>query len=249
MDDFLRFIRTSSSRLFGLRNQPVVAQQPINNAQAGLPTYEVTPCRHVSEASWDSAWDDFVEPKHSNLTGIVFLNPCFARTCYVPVSAFRCGYEDLVEYDTVDNEILVLMKSGRYEHWMRSTIRPDSCFVSMHVCSAALLLQKLCSRCPSLTRLSVHYFYLDDNFVAYAVHKLPNLVSINLENSIGLSLQGYANLGHLEQLAHLNLSGCDLSEQGLAKILDNCRHLESLNVSNNCRITGTYCNNFLFCHD
>lgn len=244
MDDFLRFIRHSSERIFGNQRQrgppPNDDEDPEQDVQYedGLPSYVVTPCKHVSDAKWQEVWNQMVEPKYSTMTGIVFLNPCFARTYYVPVTPFRCGYDGLVEFDVFDNDLLALMKKGRYEQWMRSMIRSDSCFVPLHVCSPAVLIQQLCTKSPYLTRISFHYYYLDDNLVAYVVRRLPNLVSINLENSIGLSVHAYANLGLLYRLAHLNLSGCDISENGLVKIIDKCSHLETLDVSSNCRITG-----------
>src|SRR5699024_4847258 len=145
MEDFLRFFRKSSTRIFG-NNRATQANEQDERGNAdpnGAPTYMVTPCRHVSESKWADLWSDVVEPKHSTLTGLVFINPCFARTYYVPTSDFQCGYDHWEEYGSVDNEMLVQMKGGRYEQWMHSMIRADSCFVPLHVCCAALLLERI----------------------------------------------------------------------------------------------------------
>lgn len=244
MDDLLRFIRTSSTRIFGSRVRSRPPSEPEDALAASSPSdartlsYLLTPCRHVPENKWEEVWTEAVEPRFGRLTGIVFLNPNFARTCYVPQSAFRCDYDDQVEFGLVGNELLAAMKTGRYEQLMGSIIRPDAAFVQLHVCQAALLLDRLAARCPGLVRLSAHYFYLDDGFIVYAVRHLPHLVALNLENCVGLSRAAYGNLGLLPKLAHLNLAGCDISESGLAKILERCEKLESLDLSNNCLITG-----------
>ena len=206
--------------------------------------YELVNCRHVPHSKWDEVWNEKIEPKLPLLTGIVFLNPNFARCYYVPTSAFRCDYEDLVEYASpLNNDVYVSMKNGRYDSVMQCLVRNDSSYVSMHVCSAALLLDKFCSRCSYLVRLSFHYYYLDENFIVYIAHNFKNVISINLENSIGISAKFCTYLSYLYSLGHLNLSGCDIDEECMNNLLTNCDQLESLNVSNNCAITGpfTYC--------
>lgn len=193
--------------------------------------------RHVSDSKWNEIWAEVLQPKHSQF---VFLNPNFARTYYVPTSPFRYEYDDLVEYNYVNNEMLASMKNGRYESIMQRQIRSESSFVSIHVCSPVQLLNKLCLKCSHLMRISLHFYYLDEDFVAFLVGHLPKVVCINLENCIGLSTKACANLGYLNSLAHLNLSGCDVTEESMSKVLDNYCQLESLNISNNCALAGKF---------
>lgn len=236
MPSDLKRSRNNSSEM--TRERSVLSElQTKEQLSQSQPTYVITQCKHVPDTKWVEI-EEQIEAKKSNLTGIVFLNPNFARTYYVPTNSFRCNYEDYTEYSNISSELLTLMKNGRYDNWMQAMIRIDSFFVSIHVCSAVLLLDKISSRCPNQTRISFHYYYLDDNLISYLVRCMPNVVSINLQNSIGLSPKAYGCFGMLPRLAHLNLSGTDLSENNLYKLLDGCHHLESLNISNNCAITG-----------
>lgn len=259
MADFFRFIRQSSKLIFGSRqkkSKKIVEPKTninVSNSERNMnqqPTrvdnlllrYLNNPCIHVSDSKWEDIWRNTIEPKSNYLLSIVFVNPNFSRTYYVPLCFFVCDCEDYAEYNSgINNEILSLMKKNQYDQWMSSTIRSDSCYVSLHVCQVIELLDRLCVRIPHLARLNLHYYFLDNEFVDYIVRYLPNLVSINIENSIGLNEESYQKLGALANLTYLNVAGCDLYERALLNILESIPTLESLNISNNCAITGKCC--------
>lgn len=256
MSNIWNFIRTSSNRIFGQRCdgtavesnfeagllQKGVVESDVSSASPNneLPPYVSIPCRHVSDSKWNDLQSEVIGPKESIMSGIVAINPTFARPSYVPQSVFCCGFDDHFEYGPISLDTLATMKGESYEEWMRTKLRRESAFVLLHVCQAAQILERLAARSPRLVRISFHYYYLDEHFVAYLIAAFPKLTTLNLEASIGLSTRAYEALSLLPNLAHLNLSAVDLSEAGLARILEGCKHLESLDVSDNCLISGTH---------
>lgn len=244
MNDIWNFIRTSSNRIYDIRaNRGTSVVEPNaeadgNNSSNELLAYVSTPCIHVSESKWDELQSEVIRPKESILSGIVALNPTFALPGYVPWSVFCCGYDDQSEYGPINLDMLATMKSVPYEQWMKAKLRPDSAFILQHACQASQILEKLEVRSSRLVRISFHYYFLDDSFVAYLIYACPNLTTLNLDNSIGLSVRAYKGLGLLANLAHLSLSAVDISEAALARILEGCKRLESLDVSGNCLLTG-----------
>lgn len=251
MDDFLHFIRRSSSLIFTDKSKTKTndiidvnkSSSSTNRSRLAkvdnpILKYLNNPCIHVAEGKWDDLWRNTIEPRANTIKGLVFVNPHFARPYYVPVCNFVCDCDDITEYNTgINNEILSLMKKGQYEQWMQTTIRSDAAFIYMHVCNTIELLDRFCIRCPQLTRLSLHYYCVDPDFATYIAKYMPNLQSLNIENSIGLGSKAFNTLGTL-QLTHLNVSGCDIYENSLSMILTCFPNLESLNISNNCSITG-----------
>lgn len=258
MSEIWSFIRTSSNRIFGKQTihgtatseckaETGVVERDVGDvnensatSMSKLPEYVSKRCIHVSESKWEELQSEVISGKEARLSGIVAINPTFARPGFVPQSLFRCGNDDELEYGHLSLDVLATIKNDQYEQWMRAKLRSESAFVLMHVCQAAQILERLAVRSPRLVRISFHYYYLEEDFVAYLVKAFPQISLLNLEASIGLSTCAYEALGLLSNLAHLNLSAVDLSEAGLARILTTCKRLESLDVSDNCLITGKY---------
>nr|XP_027199003.1 uncharacterized protein LOC113793211 [Dermatophagoides pteronyssinus] len=195
-------------------------------------------CNHVSFEKWEEIWSTNIKERASTLEGVVFINPNFARLYFVPSIAFHCEFDEYNEYPAANLQILTHKGSDYHDKWMRTMIQPTSCYISMHCCYVTEIIDRYCIRCPHLSRISFHYYHLDDEVFDFITQHLPRLVSINFENSIGLNVKSIARLGSMSRLIHLNLSGCDINEETLKSILDNCTILESLNISNNCLITG-----------
>lgn len=196
------------------------------------------PCVHVGNEKWNQIWTECFETQLAKYNGLVFVNPNFAETYYVPTSCFQCDFDSFNEYSMVNAESIADMRNNQYEKWMKTMIRSDSCYISMHCCNATEILEKFCIHCPNLSRISMHFYCLDKNVVSFLCHYFKNLISINFENSIGLNLKNLHKLSSMKDLAHLNVSGCDLQEKSLEIILTSCFSLESLNISNNCAIIG-----------
>ncbi|KAH7642136.1 uncharacterized protein LOC124492643 [Dermatophagoides farinae] len=195
-------------------------------------------CTHVSFEKWEEIWRTNIKGRAPKLEGIVFVNPNFARLYFVPSIAFHCEFYEYNEYPEYNQQLLSHKGTDYHDKWMKTMIQPTSCFVSIHCCNVAEIIDRYCIRCPHLSRISFHYYHLDEEVFNFISQHLPRLVSINLENSIGLNGKFIAKLGTMSRLLHLNLSGCDINERTLHCILDNCTILESLNISNNCLITG-----------
>lgn len=248
MANFLHFLRASSNRLFrgksdNHRSAPDSHERHSTkldvHSSTELSVDTVPRCIHLDKQILETLWEKSFESHWSSLLGIVAINPNFARSRYVPRVAFRIDFEHN-EFNTPTVEQMGQLKSD-YTRCMETLLGPDSALISHHLCYPSEMLRTFAVRCPKLCRLSAHYYYLDPHFIDFIVHHLPNLEGINLENSIGISSTDCMNLGLLRNLTYLNLSGCDIYEQMLAKLLDSCQSLESLDISNNSAITGKSC--------
>lgn len=195
-------------------------------------------CRHVTEKQWQDTWNANFKGREGYLTGVVFVNTNFSPAIYIPFQPFRWEFDYFNEFALINQELLSMFKTEKYLEFMPKIIQQGSTFVGMHHCQPVELLDNLVSRCPHVSRISMHWYYLSDSVCDYIVRYIPNVVSINFENSIGLSPGGFALLGYLKNLTHLNVSNCDIYEEHLVKILEHCVKLETLNLSGNCGISG-----------
>lgn len=258
MADFFRFLRHSNSNssvASQMEDDNLIMKTSINNPikshsisqsivkqqqdrSSSLTKTTQKNCIHITKDKWEELWTNCIKEKADKCDGLVFINPNFARNYFVPTNSFRCEFENYNEYSQMNLELLGHMRNNQYDKWMKAVIKSSSCHISMHCCNVIEILQNYCLRCPNLTRISLHYYYLDDLAIEYLCKNFPKIISINLENSIGLTSDSCIRLKNLSNLLHLNLSGCDLQENSLKDIFDNCSQLESINISNNNLITG-----------
>jgi len=167
MEEFFRFIRLSSTRLFGTMRHSSDEDDdddrrdhsPSGDSEESEDDLVIPQCRHMSDAKWNEVWTELIEPKLPDVTGIVLVNPKFAPNFYVPSANFRMDYERWVEYGPVSPAAMAAMKStannpggtssgsdhrsNQYESLMQSIIRADAIFVPLHVCSPVQVLDKV----------------------------------------------------------------------------------------------------------
>lgn len=252
MADFFRFLRDSNlnSSKESQMNDNSITKNDINNpfeshSLSSKSVHSSSPkkileknCVHITKDKWEELWTNCIKEKADNCKGLVFVNPNFARNYFVPSIPFKCEFDNFNEYSQMNLELLEHIRNNQYDKWMKAVIQSSSCHISIHCCNVIEILKNYCLRCPNLTRISFHYYQLDDQAIEYLSENFPKIISINLENSIGLTLNSCITLKNLSNLLHLNLSGCDLKENSLNAIFANCSQLESINISNNNLITG-----------
>ncbi|XP_054169271.1 F-box/LRR-repeat protein 7-like [Oppia nitens] len=189
-------------------------------------------CRHVSQKNWQII--STAVSNGSDIESVLLIDGFNTKPLYIPSHNFRLDYP----YNEINLLPPFFYDEKEFLQWFVKQIQPKTFYLRIHVCNAVELLTKVVLKFRSLSQISCHWFILTKEFIEILVKNCRNIEVVNFENSIGINYSSCLLLSQMTKLKHLNLSGCDIYENSIEMILKNCKQLISLNISNNCELTG-----------
>ena len=189
-------------------------------------------CRHVAKEVWTRIINslDMIDIIES----VVLIDYLNVKPFYIP----SCDFKYFFDYNEFWHSPPIFSEEEELTKWMVRNTAKRTYIMRIHVCDPTEILRKVVVQFKNLLTINCHFFILNKNFIEFMVNHFPNLKVVNFENSIGIKADECLQLTKLHFLEHLNLKGSDVYESDLEVLLTNCRQLKSLNISNNCAITG-----------